>query len=135
MSNLSPFSPAGNAFIITVGVANQQTPILLTGTANANVTSGMPTQIRFFNAGTSAVWATLSTTSGVAAVVPTPGTTTMGTPQPVLFIEPGVDLVFTIPCGFTPIPQAGGAAIPGFYLNTISAVAAQPLWCLLGEGA
>jgi len=135
MSNISPFSPAGNSFIITVGVANQQTPILLTGSANANISSGMPTQIRFFNAGSSAVWVTMSVTSGVAAVIPSAGTTTMGTPQPVIFIEPGVDLIFTIPCGFTPIAQAGAAPINGFYLNTISAVAAQPLWCLLGEGA
>jgi hypothetical protein len=130
MSNLSPFAPAGNAFIITVGVANQQTPILLTGSGNANISSGMPTQIRVFNAGTAAVWATFSTTSGVSAVIPSAGTTTMGTPQPVVFIEPGVDLVFTIPCGFTAIN-----GIPGFYLNTISASAAQPLWCMLGEGA
>jgi hypothetical protein len=136
---LSPFQPLGNSWIInTSGTANtsQSTLILLTGSTNAGLGAGMqPNIMRVFNKGSSDVWVDWTQTTGTATI-PTAGTTTMGTPQPTTFIEPGVDLIFTIPVTWTVVTAQiqGNVGQLSFYMNTISTGISQPLYCQFGEG-
>lgn len=120
---LSPFQPYGNAFILTTNaVASTATSVLLTG--QLNIPSGAnPTAVRFLNKGASDIW--ISLTQGPSVIlVPTAGTTTMGTPQPVFWIAPGVDCVLSA--------WPGGQNV---YLNSISTGVSQTFYGQFGDGA
>jgi hypothetical protein len=129
-----PFAPWGNSFIITTSAStstSQQTPIILPGSGNLNIPSASPSQIRIYNSGTGPVWFAWSLTLGSTIAIPTAGTTTLGTPQPVMWIGQGEDSIFSVPI---PPNIIGATAQLGIYLNTISTVASQSLYCQFGEG-
>jgi len=137
---LSPFQPMGNSFIInTSGTTNtnQSTLILLTGAGNLGLGAGMqPNCMRLLNKGASDIWVDWTQSAGTVTI-PTAGTTTTGTPSVATFIEPGVDLIFTLPVTFlqtAPPGQGGVGQQLQFYMNTISVGVSQPLYCQLGEG-
>ena len=108
--------PVGAAFIITTAGAStsQSTLVLLSALTAA---SQQPRNIRFLNKGTADIWVHFSSLAGAAAVIPTAGTTTVGTPQFSLWLEPQVDLVFTLPTPWQPVTAGSGI---GIYINTIS---------------
>jgi hypothetical protein len=121
---LAPFQPYGNAFILTTNsVASTVTSVLLSGLLN--IPAGQnPTAIRFLNKGAADIW--ISLTAGASAIlVPTAGTTTIGTPQPVFWLAPGVDFVLT-----PPLPGGGNV-----YLNSISTAVSQIFYGQFGDGA
>lgn len=130
---MAPFSPMGQSTIITVGVANQSVPVVYPGATGLNLANTEPPQIRLLNIGTAMIWINFSSPAAGAAVIPTPGTVTLGTPQPVVWAAPGVEITLTIP---TSIQQLTGvAATPqGFWMNVIAAAAAQGLQLQLGDG-
>jgi hypothetical protein len=120
---LAPFQPYGNAFIlVTNSVASTTTSVLVSGLLN--IPAGQnPTAVRFLNKGLSDIW--LSFTTGASALlVPTAGTTTIGTPQPVFWLAPGVDCVL-----MPPLP--GGLNV---FLNSISTGTSQTFYGQFGEG-
>lgn len=132
---LAPFLPMGNSFIINTNATPstaQTTPCYLTGTLQLNLGDMQPNMIRMLNKGTADIWVTLSSgATATNAAIPTPGTTSTGTTQPSFWVEPGVDLIFTMPVIF----QFTANSRVGFFISTISTVASQPLYCQLGEGA
>jgi hypothetical protein len=133
MSQLSAFELRGKSFTITVGVANQVTPVNLSDLGMTQI----PDVLQFINNGTADVWLVLSSTAAPVAAFPTPGTTTVGTPQPGLRLKPGAIVVYR--CNASVIAQnvpnaAGNQVGPGFYMATISGTAAQPIDVSPGEG-
>lgn len=89
-----------------------------------------PAALRVVNNGAVDIWMSI-TPAAAAAVLPTPGTTTAGTPTAGLRLKPGVVEVFTLAAlGLA----AGGAGVPGFFVNTISANATQAFDLSPGEG-
>jgi hypothetical protein len=137
---LQPFMPMGQAFIINTNATpstSQVTPIL-TGNIGLGTTLGggtpmQPNMIRLFNAGSAVIWLNWNNT-GANVAIPTAGTTTVGTPQYAVFVEPGVDLIFTMNITYN-VGAGGSQANFGFYISTICSVATQPLYVQLGEGA
>lgn len=120
---LAPFQPYGNAFILTTNsVASTVTSVLLSGLLNIQ-TGANPTALRLLNKGTSDIWISLTAGAGVI-LIPTAGTSTIGTPQPVLWLAPGVDCVLS-------------PALPGgnnVYLNSISTGVSQLFYGQFGDG-
>jgi hypothetical protein len=137
---LSPFQPMGNSFIInTSGAAStsQNTLVNMVGATGLGLTNMQPNIIRLFNKGSSDIWVSVTSAAATTVVIPVAGTTTLGTPQPVFFVEPGVDLIFTLPSVWiqTSPPGAGGIGQQyQFYINTISTGISQPLYGQFGEG-
>lgn len=131
---LYPFMPIGNSFIITTnGTASttQQTPIYLAGSGNLNIPSASPMAIRVFNSGTAVVWFSFSLAASSTIAIPTAGTTTLGTPTSCMWIGNGEDSIFGLAI---PPNLIGSPETLGIYMNTISTVASQSLYCQLGEG-
>lgn len=134
---ISPFAPVGLGFTVTAGVASQSTQIMLAKLSASGKAQAQPTHIKLLNKGSADIWFSFTQPAGAAVAIPVPGTTDVGTPGG-CFLEPGVDQIFTINCGWgTILSTTTGlvGASPGFYLNTIAGAAAQSLYCQLGEGA
>ncbi len=131
-------NPMGNSFIISVGAANQSVPVLYTVAGGLGFGQNQaPPQIRLLNTGASMIWIGFSSAAAVAAVIPTPGTTTLGTPQAVSWAAPGVEITLTIPCAIQPLANVPGRTDQpfGFWMNLIAAAAGpSPLQCQLGDG-
>lgn len=135
MSILSALTLMGNAALLTVGVANASVPVIYKGAGNLNLGDVDPPQIRLLNVTTGMIWLNFSSPAAGTAVIPVAGTTTLGTPQPVVWAAPGVEITITIPVAITALTGAGVSGGPlGFWLNTIAAAAAQTLQLQLGEG-
>lgn len=140
MSQLFAFCPRGDSVIINTSATpstSQSTPIVLGGGGSTG-TLAIPyhadsQQIRLLNKGTVDIWLSFTSPAAAAVAIPTAGTTTVGTPQPVTWLEPGVDLVLTLPQGWQALT---GTTLngPGFWLNTIATVASQSLYLQIGEG-
>jgi hypothetical protein len=127
----------GKSFSISVGAANQTVPVNL---ADLGLTQ-IPSLIQFVNNGANDVWVVLSGSSGVTAVVPTAGTTTVGTPQPGVRLKAagagvGPYLVRLNAIPATNVLNAAGTATgPGFYLAFIGLAAGPAVVDVsLGEG-
>lgn len=140
----SPFQPQGNSAILTAGVASTSCPVVYPGATGLNVGGAGPPQIRLLNLGTSMTWLNFSVpTYGVGggdptsatgtAVIPVAGTTTLGTPQPVIWIAPGIEITLTIPVGIARLTGVAGTPF-GFWLNYISGAAAQNFQLQIGDG-
>lgn len=135
-----PFVPQGNAVILTtnaVAGTSTSTPVVYPGATGLNLNS-FPPQGRFLNLGASMIWLNFSVAAnGVAAAgtatAPTPGTTTLGTPQPVVWLAPGIEVSLTLPVG---IAQLQGVALNplGFWLNHVSGGVSQSFQMQLGDG-
>jgi len=140
----SPFQPLGNSAILTAGVASTSCPVIYPGAGQLNLNNASPPQIRLLNLGTVMVWLNFSvpvfgvgggdpTSSAGTAVIPVAGTTTLGTPQPVVWIAPGIEITLTIPVGFARLTGVANSPF-GFWLNYISGSAAQNFQLQLGDG-
>jgi hypothetical protein len=140
MSQIIAFCPHGDSVILTTSATpntSQSTPITLGGGGSSN-SLALPfhadsQQIRLLNKGTADIWLSFTSPLGATIAIPTPGTTTVGTPQPATWIEPGVDLILTLACGWIPLPTTAYNG-PGFFLNSISSAASQTLYLQIGEG-
>jgi hypothetical protein len=91
-----------------------------------------PQSLRIVNNGTVDIWVSFTPLTQAAAF-PTPGTVTAGTPQPGFRLKPGVVEVFALNA-MSPNPAVAQIGNPGFWVNTISTVAAQPFDITPGEG-
>jgi hypothetical protein len=133
MSLMSAFEATGKSFSITVGAANQVTPVNL---ADLGLTQ-IPSALQFENTGNADVWVVMSSVAAPVAAFPTPGTTTVGTPQSGFRVRPGTIVVYR--CNVNDPTQkvqslTANIVGPGFYLATIGAVAGQNLDVTPGEG-
>src|SRR5258708_18294323 len=120
MANNSPPNVQGKTISLQTSATpstSQSRVILPTDFGMGN----LPAQVRIVNNGTGDVWISM-TPASATAVIPTPGTTTVGTPQAVFRLKPGAIETFT--CG-------GG---PALFVNDISTVASQVYDLTPGEG-
>lgn len=121
MAYNAPFAPAGNTISLTTSGTGSTSQSRQVNASDFGRTS-FPPQLRIVNRGASDVW--VSFTSATATVaIPTPGTTTVGTPQPVIILLPGVVEVFSI------------APSQNFWINDISTGISQTYHVLAGEGS
>jgi hypothetical protein len=131
MSIISAFAAAGNTVTLNTNVAantSQSCPVDL---SDFGLTQ-MPQALRMLNNGTADIWVYISGATQTAAF-PTAGTTDAGTPQPGFRLKPGIREVFTLNAG-SPNVEGLQPPVPGFWVNTISSVASQPLDITPGEG-
>jgi hypothetical protein len=133
MSQLSAFEATGKSFSITAGLANQVTPVNL---GDIGLTQ-IPQSLQFENTGNADIWVVMSSVSAPVAAFPTPGTTTVGTPQSGFRVRPGTIVVYR--CNVNDPTQKVQSLTAniighGFYLATISLAAAQNLDVTPGEG-
>lgn len=133
MGQLNPFLAMGKSFVLTsnaVASTNTSFAIVL---ATAGLNPGQnPQQLRAINTGTAMIWGSFSGLFAATAVIPTAGTIDMGTPQPVEWFTPNVEVTLSIP-GNIGTMQPAGTGI-GFWLNLISTGTAQALQLQFGEG-
>lgn len=127
---LSPFMPIGAPFALTTNSTGSTSQSATVTFASIGITGAKPTTIRFLNKGTSDIWVSV-TSEAVTEVLPVAGTTTAGTTGNVgaVWLEPGVDLIFTISA---PVGKVDSAKV---CINTISTGTLQSLYCQLGEGS
>lgn len=126
----------GNSVILTTNATpstNNSVPVIYSGSSNLNLGNSQPPQVRLINKGSGDVWLNFSSPAAGTAVVPTAGTTTLGTPQPVSWLAPNVEIVLTLPVSIAPLSGVSGSPL-GFWLNTISTLASQSFYLQLGDG-
>lgn len=136
----APFLPLGNSVILTtnaVAATSTPTPVVCPGATGLNLLN-QPIQARFLNLGASMIWLNISTpANGVAAAgvaaAPTPGTTTLGTPQAVFWLAPGIEVSLTLPAGIAQLVGVAGNPL-GFWLNHVSPGVSQSFQMQLGDG-
>jgi hypothetical protein len=142
VSQLFPFQPKGDAFVLTTSATPNTSvsiPVVLGGGSSTG-SLALPYHadapaIRLLNKGTVDIWLSFTNPAAATVAAPTAGTTTIGTPQPVIWIEPGVDLIFTLPMTFAALVGApAGLNGPGFWLNMVAAAASQSFYAQIGEG-
>lgn len=120
MAYNAPFSIQGKTVSLQTSATPSTSQSRQIQASDFGMTS-LPSQLRFVNNGTSDVW--ISMTSATATVViPTPGTSTVGTPQAVVRLKPGVIEVFGM----------GGG--PVLFVSDISTGASQVYDVTPGEG-
>jgi hypothetical protein len=132
----SAFQQTGLSATLTTNVAPSTSQSALVTLANLGLTQA-PQSLRMINNGTADVWVSITSATATAAF-PTPGTTTAGTPTAGLRLKPGVVEVFGLSqlglnAGGGSSPTGPGS-LPGFWVNTISASASQPIDITPGEG-
>jgi hypothetical protein len=128
MSIGSAFQPVGKTVTVTAGTAALSALIRW---ADLAITQP-PQSMRVCNNGTVDVWAWFSNAPQTAAF-PAAGTTTAGTPAYGVRLKPGVIEIFT----FNAVnvnPNNEQPQDPGFYINTISTGAGNPVDVSFGEG-
>jgi hypothetical protein len=127
---------AGNSAIITTNATpntNNSVPVPLAGSANLGLPTLAPGNIRLLNIGTAVIWFSLTSPAAGTAVIPTAGTTTLGTPQPVIWIAPNVEVVINLSVAIQALTGVAGGPL-GFWINTISLGASQTFLMQLGDG-
>jgi hypothetical protein len=117
------FQPQGQTVSLTTsGSAStaQSRQILVT---NLGFPAGtpFPPNVRIVNRGTSDIWVSF-TIATATIVIPTPGTSTVGTPQPALIIIPGSVELWSFDAG------------PTLWVNDISTGVSQTYHLVFGEG-
>lgn len=122
MSVITAFSPQGNTISFTTsGTPSTAQSVQITPTNFGVGGPGFPSQVRVVNRGTADVWISFTPLTATIAI-PTPGTTTVGTPALAICILPGIVEVFTLPSG------------PTLWMNNISTGTSQTYHVLIGEG-
>src|ERR1700730_7020806 len=91
-----------------------------------------PQALRMVNNGTVDIWVSF-TQAGTAAAFPVGGTTTAGTPSAGFRLKPGIVEIFGWPT-LAPNPSALHPQVPGFFVNSIASLGAQPFDMTPGEG-
>jgi hypothetical protein len=127
---LNPFMPIGSPFALTTNSSGSTSQSAKITFASLGITGGKPATGRFLNKGTADIWVVV-TSEATTAVLPVAGTTTGGTVGNVggVWLEPGVDLIFTL------VASVGRVDSATLYINTISTGTSQSLYCQFGEGA
>lgn len=123
MSFDMPFKPVGNTIGLTTSSSTSTSQSRAITPQNFGL-GDYPRQIRVVNRGTADVWIAFFQASTVVSI-PTPGTTTAGTPQGVTILVPGVVEVFTLPVGQN----------SNIFVSDISATASQTYYMQGGEGS
>jgi hypothetical protein len=124
MPGFFPFCQQGKTISLTAGVASQSRQVFPADfglPAVASAPTGFPPHVRIVNRGTVDIWVSFTTASTTIAI-PTPGTTTVGTPQQGFLILPGVIEIFTLPTGGL------------LWIQDISTQAGQTYHLTIGEG-
>ena len=123
MASNTPFVPQGNTISLTTSSTPSTSQSRQITPANFGLGSAsiFPAQVRVVSRGTGDLWINFTTATGTI-VIPTPGTTTVGTPQLAIIIIPGAIEVFTLPTGSV------------LWVQDISTVASQTYHLLIGEG-
>lgn len=117
----TPFQPYGQTVSLQTSASASTASSRLITPANFGL-DRLPPMLRVINRGTADIW--ISFTSATTTIaIPTPGTTTAGTPQACLIILPGVVEIF--------VPPAG----PGFWVNDISTGTSEVYHLTAGEGS
>lgn len=119
MSIISAFQPQSKTVSLTADVASRSVQILPTDFGLAGTV--FPPTMRVINAGTVIVWVSFTAVTGTI-VIPTAGTTTVGTPQLAMALLPSTVEAFAVPIG------------PTLWVQSISLSAAQVFHLLAGEG-
>jgi hypothetical protein len=116
----TPFQPLpANTIALTAGLAPQSRQVKLTDFG----LSYWPPQFRVVNIGTVPVWLWISQAS-FSLTIPTPGTTTVGTPQLGVPIIPGIVEIYTL----------SNFQLANLWINDISTAANQTYYLTPGEG-
>lgn len=129
MAQQDAFQPQTNTISLTtsaVASTSQSVQILpanlgLTQVGTSGVFQPFPPNIRIVSKGTSDIWISI-TINTATIVIPTPGTTTVGTPQPCLIIVPSSIEIWSFDPG------------PTMWINNISTGVSQTFHISLGEG-
>lgn len=123
MSVATAFNPRSyTAALTTNATPSTSTSVQLTAAAMGIPTyTAFPPQARMVNRGSADVFVSF-TTASTAAVLPTAGTSTIGTPTNGWYLIPGIVEVFTLPTGDV------------VWLNYICTAASQVFYVALGEG-
>lgn len=129
MAQQDAFQPQGNTISLTTSaVASTAQSVQITpanlGLPAAPLGSGgipFPPNIRIVSKGTSDIWISI-TIATATIVIPTPGTTTVGTPQFALILVPSSIEVWSFDPG------------PTMWINNISIGVSQTFHITLGEG-
>jgi hypothetical protein len=127
---LSPFMPIGAPFALTTNATPSTSQSATVTYASLGITGKGPSSVRLLNKGTADIWVSI-TQEAMAEIIPVAGTTGPGTPANAgsVWLEPGVDLVFTIAAVSGPTTSAK------LCINSISASASQEFYVQFGEGA
>lgn len=121
MAYNTPFQPYGQTVSLqTSGSASTAQSRQITA-ANFGL-DRLPPMIRVINRGTADIWISF-TNAQTTIAIPTPGTTTAGTPQACFLIVPGVVEIF--------VPNAG----PQLFVNDISTGTSNVYHLTGGEGS
>lgn len=131
MGQPAAFAPQGKSISFTTNAtpSTSQSRLILLSDIGLGFS---PTVVHVYNVGTALVWINFAAASGGSVVIPTPGTTTVGTPQIAYPLVPGAIEVFSFALPWT--AQAGLNSPVGFYLQDISASASQTYHLTFGEG-
>jgi hypothetical protein len=127
---LMPFQNQGKT--CTIAATNGAASALVKFSQLGLIQGQAPSSLRVINNGTVDVWISFTQVTTVAAF-PTPGTVDGGTPQYGYRLKPGIVeiIAFNVVAAN---PGADQPPIPGFWVNTISTVAAQNIDITPGEG-
>lgn len=134
----APIALFGNSAILTTNAGastNTSVPVLLSALGFVNFQN--PPQIRLLNKGTADIWLNFTNPAAVPAVIPVAGTTTLGTPSPVIWLAPGIEITLTLPVSIAPmtgVTGVTGAAATGFWMSNISTGTSQSFQFQLGDG-
>lgn len=130
---LAPIFLQGNSAILTTSATPSTSRSVPVPVSSMGVSGGVP-QIRLLNKGTVDVWLSFTSPAAAAAVIPTAGTeATLGTPQAVLWLAPGIEITLSLPCSIAPLTGVTNTPV-GFWVNHISTVASQVFQLQLGDG-
>lgn len=122
MAYNAPFQPKGKTISFTTSGTPSTAQSRQVQASDFGLNNRLPDNLRVVNRGSADVW--ISFTEATATIaIPTPGTTTTGTPQQAICIVPGVVEVFTLPAG------------PVLWVNDISTGASETYHILGGEGS
>lgn len=126
MAQQDAFQPQSNTISLTTsGVASTSQSVQITpanlGLPASAAGTPFPPNIRIVSKGTSDIWISITILTATI-VIPTPGTTTVGTPQPCLIVLPSSIEIWSFDPG------------PTMWINNISTGVSQTFHISLGEG-
>lgn len=136
----APILLSGKSAILTTngsgGTASSvAVPVGSTTVTSLGLGSNRPPQLRLLNIGTAVIWLSFTSPAAATAIIPTAGTTTLGTPQSVLWLYPLIEISLTIPCSMAPLASSdANQGHQGFWVNMISAAASQSFYFQMGDG-
>jgi hypothetical protein len=126
MSFVKPFAPQGNTISLTTSGTPSTVQSMAVTPANFGMSGNttLPCQYMLISNGTADIWVVFAPTAALAAAaaLPTPGTTTVGTPTLGFRLKPGVIMIVSW----------GG---PTLFIGNLSTAASQNFDITPGEGS